>query len=272
MFPGKDQDGAGRSRPWPVLVINLDRSPERWRRAESAYSRAGLAVERLPAIDGETLTEAEIGIAVDAGRNRRLYKHPLTKGEVGCYLSHRAAWRRIAASGAEGGYVFEDDTEPTETLASAMALLETCAADWDLAKLSTGRPPSGRVVAEAGVLSLRKPAVLPGDTAGYAISRRGAEKLLCNAGRFFRPPDMDLKHWWEQNLRILVINPAVVRLSPPAAERSTIEPERLDARRNRFVRFVLNARYQARFRLNLYLRQFRRELEEAASERRGFDR
>jgi glycosyl transferase family 25 len=267
----KDQGEAGGGRPWLLLVVNLDRSPERWRHAESVYSQGGFAVERLRAVDGEMLTEAEVDAAVDAQRNRRLYKRALTRGEIGCHLSHRAAWRRIAASGAAGGYVFEDDTEPTEMLAAAMALLESRDADWDLAKLCTSRPPSGRVVGEAGALSLRRPAVLPAGTVGYAISRQGANKLLCRAGPFFRPLDMDIKHWWEQDLQVLVVNPPVLRFARLDAERSTIEAGRLEARRNHFARFVLNARYQARFRLALYLRQFRRHFMEIASGRRGLD-
>ena len=222
---------------------------------ESAYARAGFVVERLPATDGEMLTEADIERAVDIGRNRRLYKRPLTRGEIGCYLSHQSAWRRIVASGAEGGYVFEDDTEPSEMLVAAMALIDGGAAEWDLVKLFTNRPPGGRVVGEAGALCLRQPSTLPGGTVGYAISRQGAEKLLRRAGRFFRPLDIDLKHWWEHDLRILVIHPSVIRFARPDAEASTIEPERRNSRRGGHLsRFLLNARYQVSFRTHLYRR------------------
>jgi glycosyl transferase family 25 len=270
MFPAKDQ-GRGGGQSWPLLIVNLDRSPERWRHAESAYARSGFRVERLAAIDGGMLGEGEIAAAVDLDRNRRLYKHPLTRGEIGCYLSHRLAWRRIASSGAEGGYVFEDDSEPGDMLGAAMALVQGCAGDWDLVKLFTQRPPSGRIVGEAGMLSLRRPAVLPGGTVGYALSRRGADKLLGRAERFFRPLDIDLKHWWEQDLRVLVISPGVVRSARLDAEASTIEPQRRHAKRSRFVRFVFNARYQARFRLALYLRQLRGRLIDAAPDRRSVD-
>jgi glycosyl transferase family 25 len=116
-------------------------------------------------------------------------------------------------------------------------------------------------------LSLRKPAVLPAGTVGYAISRQGAAKLLHLPVRFFRPLDMDIKHWWEQELRVLVVDPPVLRSSGEDIVGSTIEAGRLQARRNSFARFVLNARYQARFRLNLYVRQVRHLLTHAVSER-----
>ena len=135
----------------------------------------------------------------------------------------------------------------------------------------SARPPSGRVVGEAGALSLRKPAVLPGGTVGYAISLRGADRLLSRAGRFFRPLDIDIKHWWEHDLCVLVANPAVLRLARFDAETSTIEPERQRAKRNHLSRLVLNARYQLRFRLNLYVRQFYLRRAHAASDRQSFD-
>ncbi|MGN6769471.1 MAG: glycosyltransferase family 25 protein [Rhizobiaceae bacterium] len=271
MFPAKDQGKAGEPLRWPLLIVNLDRSPERWRHAETAYRRGGFAVERLSAVDGDILTEAEIAAIVDFGRNRRLYKHPLTRGEIGCYLSHRLAWRRILTSGAEGGYVFEDDSEPGPMLVAAMALVEGSVADWDMVKLFTNRRPGGRLVGEAGALSLRRPAVLPNGTVGYALSRQGADKLLRRTGRLFRPLDIDLKHWWEHDLRVLVVNPAVVRCTPSNAAASTIEPQRRKAKRSCIVRFILNARYQARFRLTLYLRQLRARLMQVMPDRRGFD-
>lgn len=271
MFPAKDQGKAGAPLRWPLLVVNLDRSPERWRHAETAYSRGGFAVERLAAIDGDMLPEAEIAATVDFDRNRRLYKRPLTRGEIGCYLSHRLAWRRILASGAEGGYVFEDDSEPGEMLVAAMALVEGSAINWDMVKLFTNRPPGGRVVGEAGVLSLRQPAVLPNGTVGYALSRQGAAKLLRRAECLFRPLDIDLKHWWEHDLRVLVVNPPVIRCALSNAAASTIEPQRQKAKRNPVARFVLNARYQARFRLALYLRQLRARLMQATPDRRSVD-
>ena len=210
---------------WPLLVINLDRSAVRWREAASAYAAAGLSVERLPAVDGESLSEAEVGRVYDGEGNRRLYKRPLTRGEIGCYLSHREAWRRIAASGAAGGYVFEDDGLPTGRLAEAMALVEGLAWSWDMIKLYSDRPLRGRLVS-AGPLSLRRPAVLPARTLGYAVSRGGAEKLLGRSAPFFRPLDMDLKHWWEKDLTVLVIEPCTIALAPRHSQTSAIQPQR----------------------------------------------
>jgi glycosyl transferase family 25 len=243
-------------QPWPLLVVNLERNPERWRHARSAYASAGFAVERLPAVDGRELSDADIAAVMDAERNRRRYKRTLTRGEIGCYLSHRLAWSRIAASGAAGGYVFEDDIEPTEMLALAMTLIESRQPDWDMVKLFRGRA-AARMAGGAGALSFRKPMVLSASTEAYAVSRQGAEKLLRHAARFFRPLDMDIKHWWERDLRVLVIQPSVVRHTCARVEESSIEGERRRNRRNPLVRFILNLRYQLCFRASLHRWQIR---------------
>jgi hypothetical protein len=95
MFPAKDQGRSG-GPSWPPSIVNLDRSPERWRHAESAYARSGFRVERLAAIDGDALDEGRIAAAVDPDRNRCLYNRPLTRAEVGCYPGHRLARFRLA--------------------------------------------------------------------------------------------------------------------------------------------------------------------------------
>lgn len=243
-------------QPWPLLVVNLERNPERWRHALSAYAGAGFAIERLPAVDGQKLGETDIAAVMDAERNHRLYKRLLTRGEIGCYLSHRLAWSRIVASGAAGGYVFEDDIEPTEMLALAMTLIESRQPDWDMVKLFRGRV-AARMSGEAGTLSFRKPMVLSASTEAYAVSRQGAEKLLLHTNRFFRPLDMDIKHWWERDLRVLVIQPSVVRHTCARVEESSIEGERRRNRRKPLMRFFLNLRYQLRFRASLHRRQIR---------------
>jgi glycosyl transferase family 25 len=61
--------------------------------------------------------------------------------EIGCYLSHMKAWRRIAEDEAPGGFIFEDDFAATEALVPVLlALSEDRTGDWDMAKLFTLHP------------------------------------------------------------------------------------------------------------------------------------
>lgn len=81
-----------------ILVINLDRAPERLAHMDGQLSALGVPYERLPAVDGRTLDPAYVAKFA-----------PMAASQVGCYLSHKAAWQRIADGGDAYGIVLEDD-------------------------------------------------------------------------------------------------------------------------------------------------------------------
>ena len=85
-----------------TYVINLDRQPARM--ARMAEQLAGVAFERVPAVEGRELP----------GPERRLGEVPRTPEEITRYelavtLSHKEAWRRFLESGAAWCCVLEDD-------------------------------------------------------------------------------------------------------------------------------------------------------------------
>ena len=62
---------------------------------------------------------------------------------------------------------------------------------------------------------------VPSLTAGYAINRRGAAKLLASRLPFGRPIDVDLRHWWESDqLHVLGLEPAVIELDETSFDSS----------------------------------------------------
>jgi glycosyl transferase family 25 len=75
-----------------IVVINLDRSPQKLAEFESA-NHGLITYERFPAIDG-------LGVAKDAFIANGTF-HPdlnYTPGAIGCALSHIALWKRTVAS------------------------------------------------------------------------------------------------------------------------------------------------------------------------------
>ena len=52
-----------------IYVINLERSPVRWKRIQEHLSKLGLAFERIDAIDAKALNMADVGY--DCNQNRR---------------------------------------------------------------------------------------------------------------------------------------------------------------------------------------------------------
>lgn len=91
----------------PIYVINLDDHRDRWLAVKRQLDALGLACEHLSAVDLRAASPQQI-----QGHRANAFgyiKRHLTPGEIGCFLSHRAAWEKIAASGARGGFILEDD-------------------------------------------------------------------------------------------------------------------------------------------------------------------
>ena len=110
-----------------TLVINLARREDRLA-AVRRLEWGGVQLARLEAVDGSRLSwdglVADGSVEARAAEQARWaserdvpticratgsFSPHLTLGAVGCALSHRAAWERLAGSGHEWALVVEDD-------------------------------------------------------------------------------------------------------------------------------------------------------------------
>ena len=227
-----------------IVVINLDRQTERWACIAPQFAPLGLAVSRLPAIDGNRLSAGAVGRLYSSGLNQAQYHKPLRPGEIGCYASHIAAWQRLLASAEQRLAVFEDDVDVDSSLPQVLDAIDRTTVPYDLVKL-VGRPREKVTGREPlhGTLDLVTYRRVPGLTSGYVISRRGAEKLLGGRVPFGRPVDIDLRHHWECELAVLGVQPYPAW--PAASSRCTsIEGRHLPVSANaRWRKFLLQAQY-----------------------------
>jgi glycosyl transferase family 25 len=227
-----------------LVVVNLALQPERWAATRRNLEALGLRPERMGAVLGSAMSLDERVRLYDPGLNSIQYHKPLQPGEIGCYASHLDAWRRLLASGETCLAVFEDDVEARPALPAVLDAIAALPRDWDLVKL-VGRPvekirSQHPLVEGHALVAYRR---VPSFTSAYVVSRRGAAKLLANRIPFGRPVDVDLRHWWECDLRIFGVQPYPVR---PAAERpaSMMENRRVPvALRTRLHKLALQLRY-----------------------------
>jgi len=122
--------------------------------------------------------------------------------------------------------VLEDDVQLTTEFARVVDAVCALPGTWDMVKLM-GRSHE-KVAARRALcpgFDLIDYARVPSYTAGYVVSRAGAEKLLSTRVPFGRPIDVDLRFWWENQLTLYGIWPPVVRLSE-SSETSTIADRR----------------------------------------------
>lgn len=193
------------------LLINLDRSPERLAFFSAQAQRCGLVFERLSAVDGKRLSEADKAAAVAT----RFEFQPVNAGEIGLFMSHRACWQRIVESGEAFGAVFEDDAVLSMGIVEVLDGIDAQAPAADVLKLET----TGRTV----VLQSQRWTLSPqhqagrlmtwhGGTAAYVVSRQGATRLLAATQPLADPVDQVMFNPMSRvssSLTVLQVLPAV---------------------------------------------------------------
>jgi glycosyl transferase family 25 len=219
----------------------------------AAMDRLGLEFEFFDAIRGSDLSQEEIARVYDPDKNARLFKRSLSRAEIGCYLSHHALWDRVGRSRDAGAIVLEDDFDADDALPAL--LREICRMDLSscLVKLHSERKVKGAPLAIlGGGYKLLAPRRVPGFAVGYVVERRAAAALADKCLPFGRPVDIDLKHWWDFGVSVLIVQPSVLRIRL-GDDASAIESSRRSAkpagRFSGWVRLVRNVRYQWRYQI-----------------------
>lgn len=94
-----------------ILLINLERSKDRLQKISNRLKELSIYFDRVEAFDGSVLTNLEYESLTYP------YNHPcrvrftreLTKGEVGCFLSHKKCWQLLVESNEKYAAILEDD-------------------------------------------------------------------------------------------------------------------------------------------------------------------
>ncbi|XP_053229568.1 inactive glycosyltransferase 25 family member 3 [Podarcis raffonei] len=167
-----------------VFLINLARRPDRRQRMLSSLFELEIEPLVINAVDGSALNSSDIkklGVDLLPGYFDPFSGRTLTKGEVGCFLSHHHVWNEIVERGLEKSVVLEDDVRFEayfkKRILRLMDELEQAQLDWDLIYLGRKQVNAEDEELVEDVRNL----VVPGYsywTLAYIISRRGAQKLI----------------------------------------------------------------------------------------------
>uniref|UniRef100_A0A8C4F8U1 procollagen galactosyltransferase n=1 Tax=Dicentrarchus labrax TaxID=13489 RepID=A0A8C4F8U1_DICLA len=180
--PRKQPDKMGFDE---VFMINLQRRTDRRERMLRALHEQEIKCKVIPAVDGKAMNISEVhtmGIHMLPGYSDPYHGRPLTKGELGCFLSHFNIWKEIVERRLHTSLVIEDDLRFEvffkRRLMNLMSELEHEGLDWDL--IYIGRKRMQVDHPEKAVPNIHN--LVKADysywTLGYMISLQGAEKLL----------------------------------------------------------------------------------------------
>jgi glycosyl transferase family 25 len=229
-------------------VINLDRAPERWASISRIAAERGLALERVPAVDGRD--PAALAAAVAAPGSG------LRPAEIACFESHLRAWRLIAEGDAPFGLVLEDDIFLAGGIVGFLDAVPAAAAGLDLVKLNAH--PRGMIVhalpiAEVAGRRLLRPAQGTSDSSAYVIARDFAARASALHDGYRRAVDLALFDP-ATGARIAQVDPAMTiqqryadfRFLDEGARKTDIQPDRTAATRPRIGMLTAARREAAR--------------------------
>lgn len=174
-----------------ILVINLDRSPDRLAHMRKVFDAQGLSFERVPAVDAQNLSPEEIA----RWRQGEPNFYELGPGEVGCFLSHRKCWEIAAASPEPFTVICEDDIFLGRNAAAVLGSHDWIPRDAGIVKLEGSRPKVLLGKRSAGEVDGRTlyPLLRDFTAAGcYMVSRTCAARLVAATETFCDPVDQYL--------------------------------------------------------------------------------
>jgi glycosyl transferase family 25 len=156
-----------------IFVINLDRNPMRWNRMANLL--VGLNVRRIAAVDGKSLEGPEYNKP-----GRQICPEMLSRYNRACMLSHRAVCQEFLSGSDPYCCVLEDDVLISPDFPKFMNGTDWIPADAHVVKIETlGERVwlASKTIACLNRVAKRLRSSHLG-TAGYVISRPGAQKIL----------------------------------------------------------------------------------------------
>ena len=179
-----------------VYYINLDKRPHRRSQIETQVARLkGLVREtiRVSAVDGSRLSSIDPQVVSFQGRAdlrnpSKKFGLTLTRGAVGCAMTHKYIWEDVATTKKDLVLILEDDAVILPDFRKKISsIISELPATWDILYLGSGGgggrgDPAPLTLRNSGKKSisphLAQPASRIYGLFGYVINWRGAERLL----------------------------------------------------------------------------------------------
>lgn len=212
------------SQPFPILVINLDRSVDRLDSITGRLHGLALSFDRITGCEART----EDARTSSEYRLFGSFFADLTPGERACRASHLRALRVVAASHARAVLVLEDDADLDDSTLSVLEGLHSLPSHLPDCISLYGRRVRGATLARVTPLHALVASVTPPiGSVAVLWTPSGARKFIDAAEQQpTRPIDVQRKHWWEAELDAAWIAPAPVKESETLGRQSTIGPRR----------------------------------------------
>jgi len=196
-FPDNFDKTVVTSKNTTSYVINLDKNPERLEQIRQSYQSSDIReipFKRFPAILGKNVDidawltpEAIEELEQVEKKQYRNYHYQLTRGAIGCFLSHYTLAKQLLSDKRNNYYmIMEDDSvvhpQGFKEIQEAMV---NCPPDWDIILFGFIRiihpEPVGNFIKPGGFWGLH----------GYLINKSGAKKVVAETDKIKMDGQLD---------------------------------------------------------------------------------
>jgi GR25 family glycosyltransferase involved in LPS biosynthesis len=238
-----------------AFILHLERASSRGPNVRALSACLPFESEVLAAVDGARLSAEGVEQAYARRRFRPAYPFPLTRSEVGVFLSHRAAWRRIVDDALDFAFIFEDDAQiDAKAFAALLEFLTAERSAWDYVLLPAEPIRNGTAIARRDGLALLRPDAPPLRAIAQVVSIAAAKRLLDSTLPFDRPIDTFMQMTWVTGQPVLVASPSPVRDVSLKTGGSTVQRKSMsfvERLQHEAMRPIYRAQVLARYRRHL---------------------
>lgn len=196
----------------PIFIISLKKEKQRRKEIKNKLKKLSNNYYFFDAIDGNCVDWSNKREYL--GRLRRLfYGKDLTKGELGCFFSHKLLLEKIVAEKRDMSLVFEDDVILYNDFKNVIEALINKEITWDFIRFIDKPKLNKKLKLSVHKLfesyTVTRLGTAPGGAYAYIISQTGAKKLLKAMNKIWTPNDTLMGQTWRTYSDNLIIYPPV---------------------------------------------------------------
>ena len=213
----------------PTFIINMEQDREKKEHMIRLCHKKNISPTFINATIGSELHSRQTNDIHDFEH----VNHRLSKGEIGCALSHISIYKTIIKNKTPVSLILEDDIDIVVDIESLLNQLIIFPRKWHTIHLghhsisSRTRPTQGskwNISKLSNQYELLLPCEVSGGTYGYLINFSGAKKLLSELSSLDKPID----HYTGSNkhCNLLLLYPPVIKIHDELSDNFTSMPDR----------------------------------------------
>lgn len=230
------------SKKIPIFVINMEKDKQRRDYISNKLDQLGLSFEFVKAVDGSLIEEADIARKTLKNKTINSIGREMSRGEIGCVLSHLYIYKKMIKEGIEHALIFEDDVDIDcdnfyEVIASLVKDTDNRPQVYLLTEvISYLSKNMKKINSKYDVASI----VQALSTAGYLINLPAAKKMFDINKKVWIVADDWVRYRMYSKINIYCILPSIVKGDPIFSTHSNITSERKKKKKIRTIRYVIS--------------------------------